>query len=49
MKEYAIWAAEQIQKDYPGHDWDFYMYLVTDTNMCERIERYSMEAYMNRR
>ena len=46
MKEYAIWAAEQIMADYPGYSWDYYMYLVTETRICENIRRYSLERYM---
>ena len=46
MKDYVIWAACQLEKDYPGHEWEFYMYLVTDTNICSHIERYSMKRYL---
>lgn len=46
MKEYAQWAAEQIEHDYPGYSWDYYMYLVTETRICQTIERYSMERYL---
>ena len=46
MKDYAQWAAEQIEKDYPGYSWDFYMHLVTDTTMCTSVERYSVKRYL---
>lgn len=46
MKEYVIWAAEQIEKDYPGYDWDCYMYLVTNSRVCDSIYRYSMKRYL---
>lgn len=46
MKEYAIWAAEQIEKDYPGYSWDYYMYIVTETRICQSVERYGIKKYM---
>lgn len=46
MKDYAEWAAEQIEKDYPGYSWDYYMYLVTDTTICTSVERYSVKQYL---
>jgi len=46
MKDYAEWAAEQIEKDYPGYSWDFYMNLVTETRICQSVERYGIKKYM---
>ena len=46
MKDYAEWAAEQIEKDYPGYSWDYYMYLVTETRICQSVERYGIKKYM---
>lgn len=46
MKDYAEWAAEQIEKDYPGLPWDFYMHLITDTTICTSVERYTVKRYL---
>ena len=45
MKEYAIWAAEQIQKDY-NLPYDVCMQIVTETTLCRAIKRYSIDKYM---
>lgn len=46
MNDYVIWAAEEIEKDYPGHKWEFYVHIVTNTRICETIHRYSLDRYM---
>ena len=46
MKDYTIWAAEKIEKDYPGYSFDVYMKLVTESNVATNVERYSIEKYL---
>lgn len=46
MKEYAIWAAEQIMTDYPMLPFDLCMQIVTETTICKVIKRYSIEVYL---
>lgn len=45
MKDYAIWAAEQIMADY-NLPFDVCMQIVTETTLCRVIKRYSVETYL---
>lgn len=46
MGEYVIWAAEEIEHDYPGYSWEVYVDLVTRSSICETIYKYSIDRYL---
>lgn len=45
VKDYVLWAAYKLTEDYPKIPFDVALKIVTNTNICEDLERYSMETY----
>ena len=45
VKDYVLWAALKLTEDYPKIPFNVALKIVTNTNICEDLERYSMETY----